>query len=268
MRPPWCIISAMSSAPLPPPSIPADGKKNGPISEPSHDAEGRSPTFLMPHPIQGVLMDLDGTLADTARDLVPILNALCLEENHPPVDYDTARGHVSQGARALVRLAFGGELGDDREERLVARLLELYAKAPCRETVLFDGMTDLLEFLARNETPWGVVTNKAGNLAEAIMEIMDFPIPPACLISGDTLARRKPHPEPLWEAARRMNVDAKRCLYLGDDPRDMQAARAAGMTGVIAAFGYIRPKTDLASWEGDATIRHPTELKAFLNHSA
>ena len=234
-----------------------------PDAQPKH-----SLTKLMPHPIQAVLMDLDGTLADTARDLVPVLNALCLEEGRPPIDYDVARNCVSQGARALIRLAFGDGLGDGQEERLVARLLELYAETPCRETVLFDGMTDLLEFLARNGTPWGVVTNKTGNLAGAILDTMDFPIPPACLVSGDTLPRRKPHPEPLWEAARRIDVDARHCLYLGDDPRDMQAARAAGMTGVIAAFGYIRPETDLASWEGDATIQHPAELKAFFHSSS
>lgn len=222
----------------------------------------------MPSPIQGVLMDLDGTLADTARDVIPVLNALCREQNHPPVDYGVARNCISQGARALVRLAFGDDLGDGPEERLVARLLELYAEAPCRETVLFDGMAELLEFLARNGTPWGVVTNKSGKLAAAILEAMDFPAPPACLVSGDSLPKRKPHPEPLWEAARRMDVDARHCLYLGDDPRDMQAARAAGMTGVIAAFGYIRPGTDLSRWEGDATIRHPAELKALLDSAS
>lgn len=213
-------------------------------------------------------MDLDGTLADTARDIIPILNALCREENHPPVDYDIARNCVSQGARAMIRLAFGEALSDEREDHLVARLLELYAEAPCRETVLFDGMMDLLEFLARNGTPWGVVTNKAGYLAEAILEAIDFPSPPACLIGGDTLPHRKPRPEPLLEAARRIEVDAQHCLFLGDDPRDMQAARAAGMTGVIAAFGYIRPETDLSSWEGDATIQHPAELKSFFNSSS
>ncbi len=213
-------------------------------------------------------MDLDGTLADTARDIIPVLNALCQEENHPPVDYDTARNCVSQGARAMVRFAFGESLSDEREDHLVARLLELYAEAPCRETVLFDGMMDLLEFLARNGMPWGVVTNKAGYLAAAILEAMDFPAPPSCVIGGDTLPHRKPRPEPLLEAARRIEVDARHCLFLGDDPRDMQAARAAGMTGVIAAFGYIRPETDLSSWEGDATIQHPAELKSFLNSSS
>lgn len=224
----------------------------------------------MPPPIQGVLMDLDGTLADTARDIIPILNALCREEDHPPVDYDDARNRVSQGARAMVRFAFGETLGEEREDHLVARLLERYAEAPCRETVLFDGMTDLLEFLARTGTPWGVVTNKAEHLAQAILEALDFPAPPSCLIGGDTLPhrKRKPRPEPLWEAARRIDVDARQCLFLGDDPRDMQAARAAGMTGVIAAFGYIRPETDLSSWEGDATIQHPAELKSFLHSSS
>ena len=222
----------------------------------------------MPYPINGVLMDLDGTLADTARDIIPIVNALCREENQAPVDYKYARYHVSQGARAMTRLAFGEDLSDEREQQLTARLLKLYAETPCRETVLFDGMAELIEFLVQNGTPWGVVTNKAGDLAAAIIAAMNFPVPPICLIGGDTLAHRKPHPEPLWEGARRMAVDARHCLYLGDDPRDMQAARAAGMTGVIAAFGYIPPETDLSSWEGDATIQHPAELKSFFGASS
>ena len=209
-------------------------------------------------------MDLDGTLADTARDIVPLLNTLCLEEGQAPVDYGIARNCVSQGARGLIRMAFGEALGDKRERRLVARLLELYTETPCRETVLFDGMTDLIEFLAQNRTPWGVVTNKSENLAIAVLDAMDFPTSPACLIGGDTLPLRKPHPDPLWEAARRINVDARHCLYLGDDPRDMQAARAAGMTAVIAAFGYIPPEADFSTWESDATIRHPAELKTFF----
>ncbi len=213
-------------------------------------------------------MDLDGTLADTARDVIPILNTLCREEDHPPVAYDTARNRISQGARAMIRFAFGESLGDEREDRLVSRLLDLYAAAPCRETVLFDGMTELLEFLARTGMPWGVVTNKAEHLAAAILDAMDFPAPPACLIGGDTLPHRKPRPEPLWEAARRIDLEPPRCLYLGDDPRDMQAARAAGMTGVIAAFGYIHPDADLSSWEGDATIQHPAELQSLLEASA
>ena len=125
-------------------------------------------------------MDLDGTLADTARDIIPVLNALCREENHPPVDYDAARNCVSQGARAMVRFAFGDSLSDEREDRLVARLLELYAEAPCRETVLFDGMMDLLEFLARNGTPWGVVTNKPGTWRKPSLMRSTFPPrPPA-----------------------------------------------------------------------------------------
>ncbi len=256
----------MNSIPPPRLTIPGNGTRVKSAPNPPRNAKG--PTLsALPRPILGVLMDLDGTLADTALDIVPILNALCREEGHSPVEYGLARNSVSRGARALVRLAFGSGLDNRQEERLVARFLELYAESPCRDTRLFDGMMDLLDFLARNDMPWGVVTNKTGNLAEAIIKAMDFPVPPACLISGDSLPLRKPHPDPLWEAARRMTVNAQHCLYLGDDPRDMRAARAAGMTGVIAAFGYIPPEADLASWEGDAIIQHPTELKTLLGHS-
>ena len=222
----------------------------------------------MPSTIKAVLMDLDGTLADTARDIIPVVNTLCREEDHPPLDYERGRNHVSQGARAIVRAAFGEDLDTAREQQLTERFLQRYAETPCRKTVLFDGMTELIETLAHVQLAWGVVTNKATHLAAAIMETLDFPVRPGCLIAGDTLAQRKPDPEPLHEAARRLGVEAQDCLYLGDDPRDMQAARAAGMTGVIAAFGYIRPDADLSTWQGDATIDHPRELTALLGVAA
>ena len=209
-------------------------------------------------------MDLDGTLADTARDIIPIVNTICHEENRPPLDYTRGRDHVSQGARAIVRAAFGADLDTAREQQLTDRFLQRYAATPCRETVLFDGMTELIETFTRARVAWGVVTNKAGHLASAILAALDFPMRPGCLVAGDTLAQRKPDPEPLHEAARRLGVASEACLYLGDDPRDMQAARAAGMLGVIAAFGYIPPGTDLSTWQGDARIDHPSELTAFL----
>ena len=218
--------------------------------------------------IQAVLMDLDGTLADTAHDIVPALNALCREQNRPSVAFEQARNHVSQGARALVRRIFATTADSGDEDRLTARLLEIYSAAPCRHTRLFDGMTELLDYLKRRRLPWGVVTNKTESLARPILETLDFPLAPGCLIGRDTLARCKPHPEPLHEAARRLGVPAAQCVYLGDDPRDMQAARAAGMTGIVAAFGYIAPGADISTWDGDGAIREPLELRDWLEASA
>ncbi len=218
--------------------------------------------------IQAVLMDLDGTLADTAHDIVPALNALCREQGRPPVAFERARNHISQGARALVRLIFATAADSAAEDRLTERLLEIYSAAPCRHTRLFDGMPELLEHLRRRRLPWGVVTNKTESLAQPIMEALDFPLAPACLIGRDTLAHCKPHPEPLCEAARRLGVPTAHCLYLGDDPRDMQAARAAGMIGIVAAFGYIAPGTDISAWNGDGAIRDPLELREWLEATA
>ena len=218
--------------------------------------------------IQAVLMDLDGTLADTAHDIVPALNALCREQDRPSVAFEQARNHISQGARALIRLVFETEPDSDEEERLTARLLEIYSAAPCKDTRLFDGMPELLEYFRKRGLPWGVVTNKSESLARPILEALEFPHAPGCLIGRDTLARCKPHPEPLHEAARRLGVPAARCVYLGDDPRDMQAARAAGMTGIVAAFGYILPGTDVSAWDGDGAIRNPLELRTWLEASA
>ena len=213
-------------------------------------------------------MDLDGTLADTACDIVPALNALCREQDRPPVAFAQARNHISQGARALVRRFFATAADSAAEDRLVARLLEIYSAAPCRHTRLFDGMPELLEDFKRRCLPWGVVTNKTESLARPIIAALDFPLAPGCLIGRDTLAHCKPHPEPLHEAARRLDVPAAHCLYLGDDPRDMQAAHAAGMTGIVAAFGYIAPGTDITTWQGDGAIRNPLELRDWLEDAA
>ncbi len=216
------------------------------------------------HDIRGVLLDMDGTLADTALDLVPLLNGLLREDNMPELDYNWARNHVSQGARALLRLGFG-DLSETQEDALLERILTLYSQTPCRHTVLFDGMAELIESLADRNFPWGIVSNKVESLVVAVADALPLPTAPACIIGGDTLSKRKPHPEPLMEAARRIGVEASSCLYLGDDPRDMQAARDAGMMGVIAAFGYIEPGTDLESWGGDAIIQTPQELIGLLD---
>ena len=213
---------------------------------------------------KSVLMDLDGTLADTATDMIAALNRLCAEQGRPALDYQRARPRVSKGARALIRFAFGESLDEAAETDLTTRFLEHYAKTRCQNSVLFDGMTELIEHLNEQHLPWGIVTNKPSRFTTVVVRTLLMPHPPHCVISGDTLEHCKPHPAPLLEAAKQINMSAEHCLFLGDDIRDMQAARAAGMTGIIATFGYIEPGTDLADWDADGTIDHPMELTPWL----
>ncbi len=213
--------------------------------------------------IRGVFLDMDGTLADTARDVVPLLNSLLQDEGLPPVDYDTVRNQVSKGARVLIRLGFG-ELDEGFEDVLLAELLRRYAAAPCEHSVLFEGMDEVLAEIERRALPWGIISNKMESLVVAVAEALPLPYAPVCILGGDSLSRRKPHPDQLLEAARQAGIEPSSCMYVGDDPRDMQAAAAAGMIGVAAAFGYIEPYADLESWGSDAIIQHPQELIALL----
>ena len=217
--------------------------------------------------IRGVFVDMDGTLADTARDIVPLLNGLLEDEGLPPLEYVVACNHVSKGARVLIRLGFG-KLDATREDALLTELLQRYAAAPCEHGTLYEGMPELLTEFERRSLPWGIVSNKMESLVVAVAERLPLPYAPVCILGGDSLPRRKPHPDQLLEAARRVGLDATSCLYLGDDPRDMQAAAAAGMIGVVAGFGYIEPDTDLESWGGDAIIQHPQELLTLLGEKA
>ena len=209
-------------------------------------------------------MDLDGTLADTARDIVPALNVVCAEQGRPPVSYEQACSHVSQGARAILQLAFGKDLDEAFEQQLVDRILEVYGRAPYQATRLFDGMPELIEYFAQHNMPWGIVTNKSEELARPVMTAFDFAAPPGCLIGRRPDNHPKPHPQPLLRAAEELGVPAAQCLYLGDDPRDMQAADAAGMIGIVAGFGYIAPDANISEWGGQGTIDHPLELIDWL----
>jgi 2-phosphoglycolate phosphatase len=213
--------------------------------------------------LSAVLFDLDGTLLDTAPDMVAALDALLAEQGHGPVEYAHARLHVSKGAIGLINLAFGA-LDIDLEEAhrlsLRDRYLELYAQQLCQQTILFDGMADVLARLEAANMHWGIVTNKPGFLAEPLLEQLGLLHRSATLVSGDTLPERKPHPRPLLYAAEQIAVKPDQVVYVGDDTRDIEAGNAAGMTTVAAAYGFIPPDEDPASWRADHLIEHPGDL--------
>ncbi len=213
---------------------------------------------------RGLLLDLDGTLADTAPDLAAALNAVLREEGQPPLPFDRIRPHVSHGAPRLVRLGFGETLHEDEFERLRGRLLTHYAEGLCRETRLFDGFDAVLAGLEASGTPWGIVTNKPGWLTLPLLKAMDLSHRASSVVSGDTLTRRKPHPDPLLHAAAEMGVAPVDCVYAGDARRDIEAGVAAGMLTVGVTWGYIPDEDPVDAWGAAHLITHPSELIAVM----
>jgi N-acetyl-D-muramate 6-phosphate phosphatase len=212
---------------------------------------------------QALLLDLDGTLLDTAPDMGAALNRLLEESGRTPISAEAIRPHVSHGAAALVRLGFA-EPDAEQFERLRRRFLELYAQAVSVATRPFAGFPEVLAAVEAAQLPWGIVTNKPGYLTEALLTALDLRPRAACVVAGDTLALRKPHPEPLLHAARLIHRQPAQCLYVGDSERDIRAGRAAGMQTIIARFGYLGEKDRPDAWQADGIIDHPRELIAWL----
>ena len=210
-----------------------------------------------------ILFDLDGTLLDTAPDMVGALNRLLGEHGREPLELAAARAFVSHGAARLVRLGFA-EANDEHFEQLRQRFLALYAAHVADGTCLFAGIEDVLGALEASGKPWGVVTNKPGWLTTPLLRALDLDSRAACVVSGDTVAERKPHPMPLLHAAAQIGVDAERCVYVGDAERDIRAGRAARMTTVAAAYGYVAADEDLSLWSPHAVISEPRELLGWL----
>lgn len=214
--------------------------------------------------VAGVLFDLDGTLADTAPDLGGALNRLRVEMGLAELPADTLRPHTSAGARGLIGAGFGLTPDDPQYPALAERFLSLYETALCVHTRLFDGMGEVLTRLEQVQIPWGVVTNKASRFTVPLMRELGLHERASSIMSGDSVARPKPDPAGLLRAASEMKVAPARCLYVGDDERDIQAARAAGMPSVTAAFGYLGCARPHEEWGADHTIHHPLELLTLL----
>lgn len=210
---------------------------------------------------RALLLDLDGTLLDTAPDLAGALNALLMEEGREPLPFERIRPHVSHGANRLVTLGFGAVEGAERE-RLYKRLLDIYRDALAHKTCLFEGFKELLESLTARNMRWGIVTNKPAWLTEPLLETLG--ICAHCVVSGDTLAERKPHPLPLLHAAELLKLTPADCIYVGDAERDIQAARAAGMQSLVALWGYLSEDDMPHVWQADGMVTSPAELGAWL----
>ncbi len=214
--------------------------------------------------IEAVLFDLDGTFADTAPDLAAALNHVRGLHKLPPIPLALSRLQASHGSAGLIKLGFGLAPDDPGFPALRDALLAHYSAHICEQTKLFAGMAELINTLEQRGLPWGIVTNKPQRFTLPLMEALGYAERAACLVSGDTCAHAKPHPQPLLHAATSMNISPQNCLYIGDDKRDMTAGNAAGMKTVIALFGYIDPAADLKTWDANASIDTPMDLLAYL----
>lgn len=215
--------------------------------------------------LNAVLFDLDGTLIDTAPDFIRIIKLMCAKHNHPCPTDTAIREQVSAGARAMVRLMFGDELMNvaDTDERMLAyrqEFLDLYEQKICVDSRLFDGLDSLLDTLENKGVAWGIVTNKPRYLAENLLDKLDLTDRCAVLVCPDDVANTKPDPEPMFLACKKLNIDPKNCIYVGDHIRDIQAGRASGMMTVAVGFGYIIPDENPHEWGADKVVDTPDEL--------
>lgn len=227
-------------------------------------AGGEHPARKNPSTIRGVLFDLDGTLADTAPDLAFALNTLRGEQGIPPLTFAEIRPHVSHGAAALVKLGFDVTADSPHFASLRQRLLEIYETHLARETRLFPGMEDVLAVLESRAIKWGVVTNKPAWLTKPLLQQLGILDRAATVVSGDTTERKKPHPDPMFHAAREAGLRVEECLYVGDAHRDIEAGLRAGMCTLVALFGYIGDEDAPHTWGAHGMIRSPAEILRWL----
>ncbi len=218
----------------------------------------------MPNDIQAVLFDLDGTLADTARDLGFALNEQRRLHGFAPLPFEAIRPQASHGARGLLGLGFNITPESPDFGSMRAQYLDLYERHICDHTVLFPGTDELLRALEQRGLQWGVVTNKPARFTLPLMTALKLDQRAACIVSGDTTANAKPHPEPLLAAAARIGVAPGACLYVGDAERDVEAAVAAGMKVLIADYGYIAAEDRPETWGAHGRIGHPSGILAYL----
>jgi N-acetyl-D-muramate 6-phosphate phosphatase len=210
-----------------------------------------------------VLFDLDGTLADTAPDLAAAVNRMRVEQGLEPLPIERLRPFASAGARGLVFAGLGVKPADADYEGLRDTFLEYYAERTCEDTRLFPGMKALLDELGQRGIAWGIVTNKALRFTERIVDALQ--LAPACVVGGDSTPHLKPHPASLLLAAEQLRLAPAACCYLGDDLRDIQAARAAGMRAIAVDWGYHHPdNAGPGTWQAEAVINHPAELISLL----
>ena len=214
--------------------------------------------------IEAVLFDLDGTLIDSAPDLGAAADQMRPDRGLPPLPLERYRPMAGAGARGMIGVAFGLTPEDPGYNALREEFMANYERCMTARTYAFAGIPELIEQLLQRELAWGVVTNKIERFTLPLTSAMPLFASAGAIVGGDTTPHPKPHPAPLFEAARRLGLEPQRCLYVGDDERDIVAGLAAGMGTVAATYGYLGAKGDVSDWGAHASINSPTELLQLL----
>jgi phosphoglycolate phosphatase len=217
--------------------------------------------------IEAVLFDLDGTLADTAPDMARTVNKMRAKRGLPAVPLDQVRPFVSRGARGMICSAFDMTTDHADFNAMREEFLALYGDDLVHDTRLFPGMAQLLDSLEARNISWGVVTNKFERFARPIMDELGLGRRAAVVVGGDTCPRPKPFPDPLLFAAASMGVAPMRTLYVGDDERDVQAARAAGMPVLAAGYGYLGDGPPPSLWNADGVVTSVEEIGKWIGEA-
>ena len=217
-----------------------------------------------PLSVDAVLFDLDGTLADTAGDLALALNRVRADRRLPPVPLADLRAHASSGARGLLGAGMGITPESADYEELREAFLAHYSACLAETTVLFAGVAELLDALEQRRMRWGIVTNKFSRYTGPVVNALALADRASTVVSGDTTPHAKPHPAPLLHAAGELKVPASRCIYVGDDLRDIVAGNAAGMPTIVAAYGYMGNGGNSDTWPATGWIADPLALLAWL----
>lgn len=214
--------------------------------------------------IRAVLFDLDGTLLDTAPDLVHALNQLREQQDLPPLAAETVKPIISMGSNAMLKLAFGISENDINFNKLKNEFLAFYYQHIADATTFFPGVEHVLTQLEQQRIPWGIVTNKHTKYTNALLTALHLDWRPACVISGDSLPSCKPDPAPLLHACELLEHTPKHCLYVGDAIGDVTASKAAGIKSLVALYGYINQHDDPYAWQADGYINQPLEILDWL----
>ncbi len=218
-----------------------------------------------PLAVRALLFDLDGTLVDSAPDLAAAANRLRADHGLGPLPLAVLRPHGGSGARGMLAAGLGRHPGSEGYDSLRDRFLALYEEEMLRRVTPFAGVPALLATARYRGLGLGIVTNKARRYAEPITQALGLMAEGMALVGGDCTPHRKPHPAPLLEAARRLGVEAAHCVYVGDDPRDIAAGRAAGMTTLAAAWGYLGVEAPPQAWGADAVLADPAAVLNWLD---
>lgn len=217
---------------------------------------------VLPQPLAGMFFDLDGTLVDSAPDLHLALSMLCAQQGVPVPEYNSVREVTSRGARAVMATAFASQ-GQQTIDAFLPRFLDLYTQTGFANTKPFPGIDALLDKLEARGIAWGVITNKIGALTNPLLEQLGYASRIASVVSGDSLLLRKPDPAPVLHACAQVGTEPAQCVFVGDDPRDVQAGRAAGVYTIAAGWGYL-DGADPRAWNPDAIAETATQLADWL----